>query len=239
MKKRLIASVMLMLVVCFSFSVTAFAETTPTNEDVVITEPVIATEIPVDTGAQIDTGAVTDPYVPETTVAPDTAPTGYTEPATPGTTAPVESTVVETAPVTNPPEPTEPDEDSTFSDYVSPDPVYTPAEQDFEENDWQEIELNLEAAPSNGKGNFDFIQKNNTKGNDSIVGFLIVGLVLIFFSIAGFTFVILYRPFKKKASVKPGARHAEPRASQPKNTRTRTSRDDRRAYNPDDYNDGF
>lgn len=243
MKKRLFTSFLLLLVICLSFSATAFAETTPINGDVISTEPVVATEAPVNTDAPVDTGIATDPYSPTNPIdtgAIDTAPTDFTSPATSEATSPAETTVpVSTAPVTNPPEPTEPDEDSTYSDYVSPDPIYTPADQDFEENDWQAIELNIDAAPSNGKGSFEFIQNNNTKGNDSVVGFLIVGLVLIFLSIAGFTFVILYRPYKKKATAKAGARHSSAASNTKKSTRNRTNNDNRRTYNPDDYNDGF
>lgn len=239
MKKRLFTSLLLFLIICLSFSATAFAETTPINEEVNPTEPV-ATNVQATTASPVDTGVATDPNTPSTTVAIDTTPTDLTTPASSEATSPAETTVpVSTAPVTNPPEPTEPDEDSTYSNYVSPDPIYTPADQDFEENDWQEIELNLDAAPSNGKGNFDFIQKNNTKGNDSIMGFLIVGLVLIFLSIAGFTFVILYRPYKKKANAKVAASHSESTANAKKSARKRTNTDNRRTYNPDDYNDGF
>lgn len=243
MKKRLTVFLLLILVFCFSLSTTASAETTPL-EGVTPTEDVFATEVPVYTDVPVDTGVATDPYTPTDpyyTNAVDTTPTDYTEPATGETTTPTETTVpMSTAPVTNPPEPTEPDEDSTFSDYVSPAPVYTPADQDFQENDWKEIKLDL-AAPSNGKGNFEFIQKNNAKGNDSIIGFLIAGLVLIFLSIAGFTFVILYRPYKKKAVAAQGARHAEAKSktTPKKSTRTRTQLENRRPYNPDDYNDGF
>lgn len=241
MKKRLFTSLILLFVLCLSFSVTAFAETVPLD-DVSPTEDVFATEEPVYTEAPVPTDVETDPYTPTTPVdtgATDTTPIDYTEPATGETTAALESTTaVSTEPVTNPPEPTEPDENSTYSDYVSPDPVYTPADQDFQESDWQSIKLDLEADPVAGKNSFIDIQQNNSKGNDSIVGFLIVGLVLIFLSIAGFTFVILYRPYKKKATAKAGTRYTEPAANAKKSTRTQKS-DNRRPYNPDDYNDGF
>lgn len=240
--KRLFASVLLIFVFCFSLSLTAFAETTPVV-DVAPTDAVIATEVPVYTDAPIDTGTATDPYTPTDpngSIPVDTTPTDFSEPVSSTATSPTETTVpVSTAPVTNPPEPTEPDEDSTYSDYVSPDPVYTPADQDFEENDWQEIKLDLNSDTVDGKGSFAYIQQNNSKGNDSIAGFLIVGLVLIFLSLAGFTFVFLYRPYKKKAVVKSGARHAETKATQSKTSRTPTSRNNSRTYNPDDYNDGF
>lgn len=241
MKKRLTAITLLALILCSGFTLTVFAETTPV--DAIPTDDVIATEAPDYTEAPVDTYPVTDPYTPsepDYSVPEDTTSPLYTEPASTETTASAETTApVSTAPATNPPEPTEPDEDSTYSDYVSPDPVYTPADQDFEENEWQSIKLDLEADPVAGKQSFANIQNNNKKGNDSIVGFLIVGLVLIFLSIAGFTFVILYRPYKKKAAVSTAARHAEPRQTQPRQSRNRTTRDERRTYNPDDYNDGF
>ena len=245
MKKRIFTSLLVLLVLCLSLSVTAFAETTPL-EGVTPTEDVFATEEPVYPTDPIDTTPQTDPYYPTEpydTEPIDTTPSDYTEPSTGESTAPLDTTAPSsTAPHTNPPEPTEPDEDSTYSDYVSPEPIYTPADQDFEDNDWKEIKLNIDSAPSNGKGTFDFIQKNNTKGNDSIAGFLIAGIVLIFLSIAGFTFVIVYRPFKKKAPAKAGARYAEkeaPKRRSSQNRSTSKTRENRRPYNPDDYNDGF
>ncbi|MDO4419977.1 MAG: hypothetical protein Q4B92_06395 [Ruminococcus sp.] len=244
MKIRLLAVTFSVLLIFACLSFTASAETTPADiatptEDVFATE-----EATVYTDTAIDTGAVTDPYDPTGPVdtgSVDTTPSDYTEPYSSEATGTTETTAVTdptTATVhTNPPEPTEPDEDSTFSDYVSPQPVYTPAEQDFQENDWQAIKLDLEADPVAGKQNFASIQNNNSKGNDSIVGFLIVGLVLVFLSLAGFTFVILYRPYKKKAPTK-AARYAE-NTRQRRNPSERPERTNRRQLNPDDYNDGF
>jgi hypothetical protein len=64
---------------------------------------------------------------------------------------------------------------------------------------------------------------------------LIGGLALIFVSIAGFTFAILYNPFKKKkAPAKAGARYS---GSPSRENRRRE--DNRPTFNPDDYNDGF
>jgi len=238
MKKRLTISALLLLIFC-ALPLTAFAETFP-MEDITPTEDVIATEDPFYTEVPIDTGAYTDPYYPTDPIdtgVVDTTPTDYTEPATGETTFPEETTAPVTEVHTNPPAPTEPDENSTYSDYVSPDPVYTPADQDFQENDWQEIKLDLKADPVAGKQSFEGIQKNNSRGNDSIAGFLIAGIILIFLSIAGFTFVFLYNPYKKKkAPAKAGARYAQPQKQQ---RNTRPQQPNRRTYNPDDYNDGF
>lgn len=249
MKIRLFAVTLTVLLLLSCLSFTASAETTP-MEEVIPTEDVFSTEeATVYTDVPVDTGAVTDPYTPTDPIdtgAVDTTPTDYTEPYTGETTGSTDSTdfTDATDPTitevhTNPPAPTEPDEDSTYSDYVSPEPVYTPADQDFEESNWQSIKLDLEADPVAGKQSFAAIQQNNSKGNDSIIGFLIVGLVLIFLSIAGFTFVILYRPYKKKAAIaRGGARYAEP-SRQSKSSSARPSRTNRRELNPDDYNDGF
>lgn len=245
--KKLFTIASVLLVLCLSFSATAFAETTP-MEDIVPTEDVFATEEPVYTEVPIETGGEDDPYVPSETVdtgEEDTYPSEYTEPYTEETTGYTEATnptateIPTTVVHTNPPEPTEPDEDSTYSDYVSPEPVYTPADQDFQAKDWKEIELNLEADPAPGKQSFINMQKDNSKGNDSIAGFLIVGIVLIFLSLALFTFVILYRPFKKKAKASTGARYATQTKEAPQRAQRKPSTDNRKPFNPDDYNDGF
>ena len=248
MKKRIFASfIFALLILTGSFNV--FAETTPMDE-VAPTEDVFATNEPYYTDPITDpvtipeTAPATDPYYsePASSISDETYPSDYTEPYTGETSSIAETTVpVETTTqvYTNPPEPTEPDENSTYSDYVSPNPVYTPADQDFEAKDWQEIELDLSADPAPGKQSFEAIQKDNSKGNDSIAGFLIAGIVLIFLSIAGFTFVFLYNPFKKpKAKAASGARYTD-------NSKNRTRSnpqnhfENRKPYNPDDYNDGF
>ncbi len=239
MKKTILVLVSTLTVLCLCFSMTAFAETTPL-EDIVPTEDVFATEEVTDyIDDPVDTEAPTDPYTPSEPVdteASDTAPTEYTEPfSTEATSVPATEIEDTSAVHTNPPAPTEPDEDSTFSDYVSPEPVYTPADQDFQKKDWQEIKLDLEADPAPGKQSFANIQNDTSKGNNSIAGFLIAGLVLIFLSIAGFTFVFLYNPLKKKkAPAKAGARYASSPSREP-----RRKEDNRRTFNPDDYNDGF
>ncbi len=246
MKLRIFTATFLALIICLCpFAVSA--ETLPVLDEPAPTEDVFATEEPVysepaDVTEPIDTEPIyTDP-VPSETYA--TTPSDYTEPYTSETTDTSDSTestdITATEVHTNPPEPTEPDEDSTYSDYVSPEPVYTPADQDFQEKDWQKIELDLEADPAPGKQSFANIQNDNTKGNDSIMVFLILGIVLIFLAIAGLTFVFLYNPLKKKkAPAKAqGARYAETpkRNARPAN---KPQRENRRPFNPDDYNDGF
>lgn len=239
MKKALFIFVSTLTVLCLCFSLTAFAETTPI-EEVVPTEDVFATEEVTDyIDDPVDTEVPTDPYTPSEPVdtqPSDTTPTEYTEPfSTEATTVPATEIEDTSAVQTNPPAPTEPDENSTYSDYVSPEPVYTPADQDFQKKDWQEIKLDLEADPAPGKQSFANIQNDTSKGNDSIMGFLIAGLVLIFLSIAGFTFVILYNPLKKKkAPAKAGTRYSSSTSRE-----TRRKEDNRRTFNPDDYNDGF
>lgn len=243
MKIRFFAVTLLALLICLCpFAVSA--ETLPDFGETPAVD-VIATDAPYSEPA--DTEPVTDPYYtePQTSGTYETTPTDYTEPSSGETTVPATET---TAPVetttqvhTNPPAPTEPDEDSTFSDYVSPQPVYTPAEQDFQEKDWQEIKLDLNADPAPGKQSFADIQNDKSKGNNSIAGFLIGGIVLIFLSIAGFTFVILYNPYKKKkAPATTGTRYADSsRNSAKSNQRNRNQDQNQRHYNPDDYNDGF
>lgn len=255
MKKRLIAAIAATLILCSFASFTAFAdETAPIEEipPVEVTEDVIATEEPYYTEAtDIETQPYTEDFTAEYTEAEttypveDTTSADYTDPsATSATeTTVAESTIAETTVAeTTFVMPTEPQETETYSDYESPAPVYTPADQDFDANNWQEIKLDLEA-PANGKGNFDFIQKNNTKGNDSIAHFLIIGIILIFLSIAGFTFVILYRPNKAAAKQSRSSSSAQRRSSASGSSRRSSNRSARKperpTFDPDDYNDGF
>ena len=272
MKKRLIAIIFATLIVASASAFTAFAETTPMDSEPAleeVTEDVFATEEPYYTES---TDIETEPYsetvsYEETTAyyedptatyttdstdstdstnSTDTSATGSTETTTVASTTVAATTVPATRP-------TEPIETETYSNYESPAPVYTPADQDFEVNDWQEIKLDLNAPPSNGKGSFDFIQQNNTKGNSSITYFLVIGIVLIFLSLAGFTFVALYNP-NKKAHAKAGRNNNRSSSSSrsrstssSRNSRSSSSRTTRRptrdeeeyTFNPDDYNDGF
>lgn len=254
MKKRLFAVASLSVAILLSLSLTVYAETTP-EEDIFLTEPVIATEEPVYTEeipdvSEYDTTPLTsdEPYSSEPY---DTTPTeNYTGASSTAATGATDTTDATSVPatgiVTTPMEPTEPDEDSTFSDYVSPDPVYTPAVQDFKENDWQEIELDLEAAPAPGKQSFEFIQNDTTQENKGSATLLILGIVLLFVALAGITFLIIPIPViigtksSKKGAAVTAQRPAQPqRRTQEKERRTRTNTDNRRTFNPDDYNDGF
>ncbi len=261
MKKRLIALIFATLTILSATALQASAETTPleTEPAVEVTEDVFATEEPYYTEA---TDIETEPYYSEpatqqetTAYTEDPSATGstdYTDPSATGstevTTVPSTTAVVETTvEATTFPTPTEPIETETYSNYESPAPVYTPADQDFEANNWQEIKLDLNAPPSNGKGSFDFIQQNNTKGNNSITYFLIIGIILIFLSLAGFTFVILYNP-NKKAHAKSGSRNNRYASSSRSRNTSSSSRNNRKhtrsteeeySFNPDDYNDGF
>lgn len=244
MKIRIFAATLLALIICLC-PFTVLAETLPEYEDITPTEDVFATEEPDYTEPADITEPDSEPdYTePAYTETYATESSDYTEPYTgeeTGASDYTEPTDITTEVHTNPPAPTEPDEDSTYSDYVSPAPIYTPADQDFQEKDWQEIELDLSADPAPGKQSFADIQNDKSKGNDSIMGFLIGGIVLIFAALAGFTFVFLYNPYKKKkAPAKTGgARYADSgkRNAQPSN---RAPRENRRPFNPDDYNDGF
>lgn len=242
MKKHLFAALCLVLLLCFAFSVSVFAETEPYEDDPYYTDGEYSDDDPYYSEPEDYTDFTDDPYIPDETTGDtvyDTEPTDYIEPDTTQAISTAPITEATSAPAhTNPPAPTEPDADSTYSDYVSPDPIYTPADQDFEEKDWEEIQLNLTADPAPGKQSFAAIQNNTASGNDSAIGFLIVGIVLVFLSLAGFTFVILFRPYKK-AAVKQGAatRTSTPaiRSAYP----SKAQKDNRRTYDPDDYNDGF
>ena len=257
MKSRLITIGILVFLLVTSLSLTVMAETEPV--DMEVTQEVIATEEPYYTEAPIETDVYPeptdyeetypsdDPYQSEST---DSTDTSYSEPlsSVPDTSATeVTDYTAETA------APTEPLETSTYSDYESPDPVYTPADQDFETNPFETIVLDIDAKPSNGKGNFDFIKNNNTKGNDNIGGFLILGIALIFVALAGFTFAILYKrgEGKKKKAVAPASnapkkgntpernRTAKTERRRPEQSQRRSSDSTNRYFDPDDYNDGF
>lgn len=233
MKKRIyVTAVLVIAAMCISLSMTAFAETTPV--DVIPTESAIATVAPT-TAATVPTETSPVENATGTTSATSATDTSAVD-STPASSVPDTTASAATTVHTNPPEPTEPDEDSTYSDYVSPAPVYTPADQDFEENDWEEIELDLGAEPADGKGSFAYIQENNRKGNDSIMHFLIIGIVLLFLAIAGFTFVILYKPkaLAKAKTSKKGTRYA-----QSSNPYKSTKSDTRSKRQRDDYDDGY
>ncbi|MBQ8000649.1 MAG: hypothetical protein IJ298_05450 [Ruminococcus sp.] len=220
MKKfSILLSVFLMLTVISMGVFTAFAETQPLTP----TDPV--TPVPTD----VVTDPVTDPVIPtesipatgSTDVADPTDPSGVTEPSS-----------IYTEPVTEFTRPTEYDDDNqpnTYSDYVSPAPIYTPSDQDFQKNDWEEIELDIKANDPNsaGVGDFSSIKNNTSKGDEKSPLLLILCIVFWCLALSCLTFVILYKPKTgaKKAvasasSGRPASRRTEPKVS-------------------DDYNDGF
>lgn len=233
MKKiRILCAVlaMVMAVSCLGL-LSVSAETQPS--DVIYTQP-----------------ATNDPVTTEPATAPATVP--MTEPVTVPTdntasTVSTEPVTEYTEPATQAPRPTEYDEDdepSTYSDYVSPAPVYTPAEQDFEANDWEEIELNIDsdAAVSGGVGDFSAIKNNTSKGDEKSPLLLILCIVFWCLAVSCLTFVILYKPKAAKALQAAGKGKTAPQSKgksqvQIKGAQTKRNSSDRR--NPDDYNDGF
>lgn len=190
------------------------AETTPV--EVQPTDPVVTQPVTVP--------AETDPVASETmaTATDATDATDYTDPT--GTTA------VVTEPENEYTRPTEYDENNqpaTYSDYVSPAPIYTPAEQDFEENDWEEIELNLSGGGA-GVGDFSDIKNNTEKGDKNSPLLLILCIVFWCLALSALTFMILYKPGKKAlAAVKAEAKPQKPTRRSSEHTHL------------DDYNDGF
>lgn len=184
----------------------------------------------------------------------------YTEP-TEGT----EYTEAPTEPTTEFIRPTEYPEDyqpSTHSNYVSPQPVYTPAEQDFNEVEWEKIELDI-SNNSAGVGDFSNIKNNTSKGDSNNYTLLIVGIILIALAIAGITFVILYNPkmlagkataSRQASAGAQSANRAEKHRGTSSNDRRGRSAQSRRSAgsdrsrsqsleqkrrNYDDYNDGY
>ncbi len=218
MKKfSIFISTLLVLTVLALGVFTAFAETEPA----VPTDPVAPT------------APVTDPVDPVPTTVPVTVPatgatdtTDSTDPS--GATEP--STAVSTEPVTEFTRPTEYDENdqpNTYSDYVSPAPIYTPSDQDFQKNEWEEIKLDIKDDKPNpgGVGDFSNIKNNNTKGDEKSPLLLILCIVFWCLALSCLTFVILYKPKTAKAVAtkttdKSSVRRTEPKVS-------------------DDYNDGF
>lgn len=212
-KLSFILSALLVLTVLITGTATAFAETQP------VTDPV--------------TNPVTNPVEPETTIPSETQivtdvtnpsdvtdPSDYSEPVT-----------EETEPETEFVRPTEFDEDeqpNTYSDYVSPAPIYTPSDQDFEKKDWEEIKIEIkdDKGPNTGNiGSFDDIKTNTAKGDEKSPLLLILCIVFWCLALSCVTFVLIYKPkavavTTKNEPVKPRAKRTEPKVS-------------------DDYNDGF
>ncbi len=218
MKKiKLLTIISVLMLVIFAFGmVSVGAETTPAEPPVapVVTDPV---QDPV----------MTDPVASEpATSATDptdmTYPTDYSDPT--GTMS------VATEPETVYTRPTEYDEDyepSTYSDYVSPPPVYTPGDQDFEKKDWEEIQLNIMGGNS-GVGDFSDIQNDNSKGDKNSPLLLVLSIVFWCLALSALTFMVLYNPDKKKAVAKA-----------PQSTEKKVTRRSSVSKHLDDYNDGF
>lgn len=189
------------------------------------------------------TQPVTGNIQPSQGTQPATVPT--TQAGT-GTVEPTGTTAGYTEPVTEPQEPTTAgtrpteyqDEPSTLSNYVSPAPPYQPVEQ-MPENDWEEIELDLSGdAPVGQVGDFNDIKKNTAKGDQQSHLLLILGIVLVFLSIAGFTFVFLYKPNKSKTAKAHAGSVKHPAAGS--HSRDKRSSDrSRERRQRDDYNDGY
>lgn len=212
MKKFSTIIAMLIMIVLLSFSMlTTFAETVPTElpyePTVQVTDPVYE-----------PTEGITD-FEGEVTSPTDvTAPTGATE----------EPFTEVTEPLTEFTRPTEYDEDNepnTYSDYVSPAPIYTPSDQDFEKKQWEEIKIEIKDTPETGNvGSFVDIKQNTSKGDEKSPLLLILCIVFWCLALSCLTFVILYKPKADKAV----AVKAQPRVQ--RRTDPKVS---------DDYNDGF
>ncbi len=197
--------------------------TVPVQSQPDVTEP--ATSQPVGTNPTPPTSP-TDASQPASGVVGTTAPSGATEPATEYTepTTFVRPTEIVTEP-------------ATYSDYVSPAPIYTPGNQDYNKKEWENIELDLSAdkAPANPGGSFLDI-KNNTSTTDDVSGMQILlrwgGIGLLILGFAAATFAILYRPSVNPAYVKPADAQKEKKKKPEKSPRYE------RKYS-DDYNDGY
>ena len=212
MKKfSVLLSVMLVMLVAVCGCVTAFAETQPATNPVV-TSPVTS---PVEPSAPA-TSPDTDVTNPSDVENPSEVTEPYTE---------------QTEPETEFVRPTEYDEDvqpNTYSDYVSPAPIYTPSDQDFEKKDWEEIKIEIKDDKGANKGNigsFDDIKTNNKKGDEASPLLLILCIVFWCLALSCVTFVLVYKP-----KVAPLAAKAEPQKPRAKRTEPKVS---------DDYNDGF
>lgn len=237
MKKFKFLAVLFSVLMILSMAVIAVSAETEPTETIIYTEPY--TEI--ETDPTFSTDYTTEP----------TEDTEYTE-------APTEPTTEFVRP-TEYPEDYQP---STHSNYVSPQPVYTPAEQDFNEVEWEKIELDI-SNNSAGVGDFSSIKNNTSKGDSNNYTLLIVGIILIALAIAGITFVILYNPKmlagkavasrQSSAGAKSDNRAEKSRSTSSNNRRGRSAQSRRSAgsdrsrsqsleqkrRNYDDYNDGY
>ncbi len=209
-KLSLIFVSVLMAVLVLFTAVSVTAETLPPENDV----PTEQVTTPVDEPTQAPTNSDED-YTDPTDV---TSPTGPTE----------EPSAEVTEPVTDFSRPTEYDEENqpdTYSDYVSPAPIYTPSDQDFEKKDWEEIKIEIKDTPNAGSvGSFDDIKSNTSKGDEKSPLLLILCIVFWCLALSCLTFVILYKPKVEKATSAPAQTRVQ-RKTEPKVS--------------DDYNDGY
>ncbi len=222
MKRIKLISLVLSLLFVFACMgiVFAQAETVPTETQPVVTDPV-ASEV------------ITEPTVPSGTGTDVTDPTGTgaTDPTATGTT---DVTEPETQ------RPTEYDEPSTFSDYVSPAPIYTPGDQDYEKQDWNNLSLNLDNVNnSGGPGSFAGIKNDRSNRDRTNPVWIILCIVFWCMSLAAVTLAILYRPqkVKSKAVASTKDRAVSDRRNSSRTSRTPSPRYERK-YS-DDYNDGY
>lgn len=213
---------MLIIVVLTCSAVAVSAETTPTNP-VDVTSPAVTTPEP------------TEPVVTTPDPSQGADPTAPTEGTGADVTDPSGTEATGTEPATGFTRPTEYDEDdvpSTYSDYISPAPIYTPADQDFDKQDWEKIELDLDVEPNKGGvSDFSNIKNNNTKGDKNSPLLLILCIVFWCLALSALTFMILYKPADAKK-----ARHAVANTSDGDHKPPRRSKE---SHHLDDYNDGF
>lgn len=156
-------------------------ETQPVATDPVVSEPAVTD--PVATGTTDTTEPVTDATgTTDTTNATDPTATA-TEATEPESTA----------------RPTEYNEPSTYSDYVAPENTYSPSNQDYNKNDWEDLELDLESDDSAGGGDFLSIKNNTSKEDEHNPVLLVLCIVFWCLALSAITFMILYKPRKKAA----------------------------------------
>lgn len=229
-RMKFISVILTALIVFSVFGLCAvFAETAPTDANAEITVPVVST--PVDSEPTESESMGTD----NTDSTDFTDSTDSTDPT--GTDSIDPSETVETE------RPTEFSEPATYSDYVSPAPIYTPGDQDYEKQDWQNLSLDI--SDSDGPGSFAGI-KNDTSTKDRKNPWWLIGAgVFGFLSLASITFGILYRPANatasqsKKSVVNAKADDVVDISSAKKSASSKNRVAGYERKYSDDYNDGF
>ncbi|MBQ1977611.1 MAG: hypothetical protein II225_02565 [Ruminococcus sp.] len=212
---------------------------------------------------------ITDPPIVEDPVysepdysEPDYSDPDYTEPeeTEPVETDPEYTEPEETEPVETEPEETEEvsiptefeEEPATHSDYESPEPLYTPGDQDYEKQEWQSLSLDVSNTNKTG-GPGSFAQIKNDRSNRDKTNPVWIILCILFWclSVAAITCAVLIKPKtpKKPAPAYAGrtgndsGRTSSGRSSAGRSTQSRSSRTPspryEKKYSDDDYNDGF